>query len=993
MTGTPLVEQLSPGQDDPLRPERLAPRATFSSDAPQLRLDGPFRFRLARGLEDVCDGFQDNTFDDSDWDTLEVPAHWQLHGHGTPAYTNVDLPFPVDPPFVPDENPTGEYRRVFDLPPGWPPGRALLRFEGVDSCFTVWLNGFQLGASSGSRLPSEFDAGARLRDEGNVLAVRVHQWSSGSYLEDQDMWWLSGIFRSVTLLARPEGGLGDLFVHADYDHTDGSGRLRIETDVPALLTVADLGLVDVPAAGPHRLPRVEPWTAETPHLYNAVLSIPGPAGRTAERISLRIGFRRVAVVDGLLTVNGQALLLKGVNRHEWHPEHGRALPLEIMRQDVLLMKQHNVNAVRTSHYPPHPVFLDLCDELGLWVVDECDLETHGFEELDWRGNPTDDKRWEPELLERIRRTVERDKNHPSVILWSLGNESGNEPGTGRNLELMARWTQRRDPGRGVHYEGDREGRYVDVYSLMYTSHAEVEAIGRYEEPALPDPALDARRRRLPFILCEYGHAMGVGPGGLREYQELFRAYPRCQGGFIWEWIDHGIAARTPQGEPYYAYGGDFGEPLHDGNFCADGLLFPDRTPSPGLLELKKVLEPLAITFDPVGALSVANRQTFRDSAGIDLVATLEVDGRPVTSAVLDLPEIPAGAEVAVPLPSDLLAGKRFQHLAGEAWLTVSAVLAADEPWAPAGHELAWAQLQVHTAVREPERRAPRAAGRQRQSLDRRDLRRIGPGRFDPRTGQLVELAGIDLEPPRLDLWRAPTDNDRGNNDPDAIAWHWRRIGLHRLRHRLLAVRWQDDAVVVQTRVGAAASDLSIDATYRWRGTGDRLDLQLDVQPRGPWPGPIPRLGIRTSLPARLDQVTWFGRGPAEAYPDVSEAARVGRFARTVDQLQTPYLRPQENGSRIDVRWARITDQEGAGLLVEGGPVFAFSARRWSTEQLDDARHPPDLRATDRVHLHLDLAQHGIGTAACGPGPLPRYALLPERRSLRLALSETQPPER
>ncbi len=356
------------------------------------------------------------------------------------------------------------------------------------------------------------------------------------------MWWLSGIFRDVTLIARPAGSVDDYFVHADFDHATGAGTLRVDTDVPARLSVPELGIVDSPAEGPHDLPFVEPWSAEAPRLYDAALSAGG------ENIALRIGFRTVAIHDGRLTVNGKRILIRGVNRHEWNPDRGRAVTADDMLRDVLLMKQHNINAVRTSHYPPHPDFLALCDEYGLYVIDECDYETHGFTMVGWRRNPSDDPTWRPALLDRMQRTVERDKNHPSIIMWSLGNEAG----AGRNLAAMSEWVHGRDPSRPVHYEGDPDSGHVDVYSRMYATHDEVDAIGRYAEPVTSDPALDAHRRSLPFVLCEYAHAMGNGPGGLLEYQQLFEKYPRCQGGFVWEWIDHGIRQRTVDGREFFA---------------------------------------------------------------------------------------------------------------------------------------------------------------------------------------------------------------------------------------------------------------------------------------------------------------------------------------------------------------------------------------------------------------------------------------------------------
>ncbi|HSK36614.1 MAG TPA: glycoside hydrolase family 2 TIM barrel-domain containing protein, partial [Actinomycetota bacterium] len=779
-----------PGERLGLGHGALPPRAwPGGSDAGSLDLSGSWRFRLSpRATDDH--GFADPGFDDSGWARLPVPSHWQLHGYGAPAYTNVRYPFPVDPPHVPTENPTGDYRVGFRLPEGWDAERTVLRFEGADSFLQVWCDGQELGSSTGSRLPVEFDATDALAAGGpdHLLAARVWQWSAASYLEDQDMWWLSGIFREVRLLARPAGAGGDWFVHAGYDHRTGAGTLRVDTDVPARVTVPELG-VDAAAGATVRLPAVEPWSAESPRLYDGQLAAAG------ERVGLRIGFRTVAVADGVLTVNGRRVLVRGANRHEFHPDLGRAVPEETMLADVLLMKRHNLNAVRTSHYPPHPRFLELCDTYGLYVIDECDLETHGFEPLGWRGNPADDPRWGDALVDRMRRMVERDKNRPSVIMWSLGNESG----TGRNLAAMAAWARERDPSRPLHYEGDRSCADVDVYSRMYPPHDEVDRIGRREEPPLDDPGLDARRRAMPFLLCEYAHAMGNGPGGLWEYQELFERHPRCQGGFVWEWIDHGLGARTPDGREYFAYGGDFGEPLHDGNFVADGLLFPDRTPSPGLAELKKVVEPVRITGDPDGGIRITNLHTFLDLSHLSFEWTLEAEGRAVAGGRLDVPEVGPGdtATLAVPPlpPADT-----------ESWVTVRAVLATDHRWAEAGHEVAWGQFPIHMGLGPPPTRPvrgptdPAAPGthpvpRQvprwgRLPPGQGEVRGVvhspltmGAGVFDPCSGRLVRVGELEVDGPRLDLWRAPTDNDRGHHG-EALEPLWRRVGLDRLQHRV-----------------------------------------------------------------------------------------------------------------------------------------------------------------------------------------------------------------
>lgn len=951
----PYYEDFSPGRG------ALPPRAWVpDSDAARTSLNGMWWFRLSptAGAEDTA--FAQPDFDASRWDILPVPGHWVLNGHGAPAYTNVRYPFPVDPPRVPTENPTGDHRHTFALPYGWPAGgETVVRFDGIESCARIWLNGEELGVFKGSRLPAEYAVGHLLRPKGNVLAVRVHQWSSGSYLEDQDMWWLPGIFRDVTLLHRPAGCVADLFVHAGYDHTTGEGTLRVDTPSGGRITVPELG-VDIAAGEPVTVP-VEPWSAELPRLYEARLAGEG------ECVPFRIGFRTVAVEDGLLKVNGRRILFRGVNRHEFHPEHGRALDVTAMREDLLLMRRHNVNAVRTSHYPPHPAFLDLCDELGLWVVDECDLETHGFAETGWEGNPVDDDRWTPALLDRAARMVERDKNHPSVLVWSLGNECG----TGRGLTAMARWIRDRDPDRPVHYEGDPTCAGTDVYSRMYAAHAEVERIGRREEVPLDDPALDARRRSLPFILCEYAHAMGNGPGGLSEYQRLFETYERLQGGFVWEWIDHGITRRAPDGRRWFAYGGDFGEEVHDGNFVCDGLLFPDRTPSPGLVEYKKVVEPVRIEGGAAaGTVRITNLHDVADLSHLRFTWSYEVDGVTAARDDLTVPPLAAGRATELKLPEPAAPDP-----AGEAFWQVRAVLADDTAWAPAGHEVAWGQW---AAVEGADARRPAAAPARphRPRHAEGGVVLLGPGTFDAATGELRLLDGFALSGPRLDVWRAPTDNDDGapwQSDP-RLGPLWRDAGLHRMRHRVDGVVAGDGALTVTTRVAPAARSFGLRAVHRWTADGDRLRLEVEVAPEGEWTLPLPRLGVRLGLCGTLTEAEWYGGGPGEAYPDSRAASRVGRHTATVDALQTPYVRPQENGARADVRWVRLRREDGTGVAIEGSPPFWFTARHWTSEQLDAAGHTHDLVPGDTLWVNLDHAQHGIGSQSCGPGVLPAYRL-------------------
>ncbi|HET7725023.1 MAG TPA: glycoside hydrolase family 2 TIM barrel-domain containing protein [Propionibacteriaceae bacterium] len=930
------VSDLGPGAG------ALPPRARLASDAPRLDLDGTWRFRLVPSLEDVTEGFEEPGYDVSGWDEIPVPSTWQMIDiageapYGKPAYLNIRYPFSVDVPHLPEANPTGEYVRTFTLPEGFG-NRAVLRFEGVESAFAVWVNGVRLGDAKGSRLPHEFDVSSALRPGENTLAVRVHQYSSGSYLEDQDYWRVSGIFRSVTLAATPEGGVRDVFVHASY--TDGTGTLTVEVDPPsARLSIPELGITDADPAVAWSGP-VEPWSTESPRLYEAQVSTP------AETVTLRIGFRTVEIVGSEILLNGEPVLFSGVNRHEWHPETGRTLSWQTIHDELCLMKRHNINAIRTSHYAPDPRMLDLADELGFLVIDECDLETHGFQLLAWQGLPTDDPRFEPALLDRIARMVERDKNHPCIVGWSLGNESH----TGSGLAAMAAWVKGRDTSRFLHYEGDQDLAYTDVWSQMYTAIDEVERIGRGEEKPLADEALDAHRRQAPFVLCEYVHAMGNGPGEVADYQRLFETYPRLQGGFVWEWLDHGVR-QVRDGVEYYAYGGDFGEPDHDRNFIIDGLVFPDRTPSPGLLEYAAVVAPVRISVGD--SITIMNRRRFTDLS--DLV--LEWSTTDGVSGTLEVPHVRAGESVTVGLPD-------LPPVTGERWLTVSARLAADTAWASAGHEVAFGQGQLQEAG------APQAGERLALGPDESGYR-LGDARFD-RRGRLVEVAGTAVAGPVLDVYRAPIDNELYRyGEPAGQGVEWRRFGLHRPVRTTISVEAEAEALTVVTHEGPSGWSHLYELRWVWTATDTGLHLDVTATPHGFWPSPVPRLGVTIGLPTTVTGMTWFGSGPGEAYVDSHDAVRIGTWSATLDELQTPYVRPQENGRRADVRWVELT----------GGPRLAFdeplavTLRPWTSVALDEAAHTVDLVPDDQVWLTLDVAQHALGTAACGPLPQAKNVL-------------------
>lgn len=1014
---------------------RLPATSWTHSDAPELSLDGQWKFRWLPGVPgtpggrgllpagELPESMADAGYDDSSWDSIAVPGHWVLQAdgaYGRPSYTNVQFPFPCDPPYPPDENPTGDYRRTFEVPQSWTSGmeRLVLRFDGVESRYKVWVNGQMIGWGTGSRLAQEFDVSSAVAPGENTIVVRVHQFSASSYVEDQDQWWLPGIFRSVTLKARPHGSIDDLWIKTGY--SSGTGIITPEIMAaddafPLRFVVPELEIDEVWQSREDirevEVPAVSPWSAERPKLYGATVS------STGETISLRLGFRTVRIAGDQFLVNDRKVVFNGVNRHETHPLLGRAFDEQFAREDLMLMKRFNVNAIRTSHYPPHPRLLDLADELGFWVILENDLETHGFERHGWQGNPSDDPAWRSAYLDRMERTFERDKNHPSIIMWSLGNESG----TGANLAAMSAWIHARDSSRPVHYEGDYTGEYTDVYSRMYASFPEVQTIGedRMTAPLLGCTTAEAARQRTrPFLLCEYAHAMGNGPGGLQRYADLVDRYPRLHGGFVWEWRDHGLQASTPDGKSFYAYGGDFGEELHDGTFVMDGLVLSDSTASPGLHEFKHVVAPIKFSLSSVDGhrvrLGIRNDRHSADSGDLAFSWRLEAAGHPVASAeflvsgsddVLEAGET-ATVEFALPYPLP----------AGENWLTVEARLAEDAAWAAAGHEVASAQWPIaapSTAMPGPRpARLPSSADAGGASIPL-DNGRMQLGAAVFAEGKLMELAGQPVHGPRLELFRAPTDNDRGahfgsynHSDPWQEDEHgvpgngepgpsnadlWTAAGLDRLKARVLSVATGPGRVQVATRYSAADQACSIRVDEQWSLDESGLWLRIDMVPSRGWTSVWPRFGVRFQLGKEVDSASWYGLGPHESYPDSRLAARVGRYSASIDDLPVEYARPQETGHRSDLRELELGVGGAPWLRIEAWPDGldrrpGFTLSRHTAQQLAGAAHPHELPEPTNSWLYLDAAQHGVGSRACGPDVWPEDALRPEARSLLLRIT-------
>lgn len=961
-------------------------------------LNGAWKFGYFPGPAAVPEDFYSEDFDCCEWDVIEVPSNWQMKGYGAPHYTNITYPFPVNPPYVPSENPTGCYIREFEVDETWADREIILRFNGVDSFLKVWVNGEFAGLSKISRNPAEFDVTNLIHPGMNMIAVQVMQWCDGTYLEDQDMWWLSGIFREVYMIALPKADIWDTFLHTPLDakYKNGIfsadvtlrnfGKARKDLAVELELfapdgapvfekplackagNVAANGYASYTLAAEVKNP--EKWTAETPALYTVLLTL--KAGKEVlEYKTYRCGFRTIEIKKGAYLINGERIMFRGVNRHEFHTDLGRALTEEAMLEDLLLMKQHNVNAIRTSHYANDPRFFELCDRLGFYVMSEADLESHGFG-YEEGANPTMWPEWEDACVARMVGMVENYKNHACVVVWSLGNEAG----FGCNHLKMIEYTRKRDASRPIHYERNTTFEHVDFISPMYRS------------PEMCENLINELKLDKPFILCEYAHAMGNGPGELEDYWNYFYQNKYTQGGFIWEWCDHGIRTTNEDGEEYFAYGGDFGETIHDGNFVADGLVFPDKTPTPGLIELKKVMAPVRIAADDLkkGVLSVTNYYDFLTLEHLNIVWNVAENGRIIQSGSLPPMTLAAHKTGKLVIPFKMpVAPKR----GAEYMLNVSFQLGCDTSWASGGYEIAWGQFAL------PVKAVPAAPailsghGPVDVEEDQESIWISASNgllaEISKMTGTIASLDrdGISLmeQGPRLNVWRAPLDNDHRYFEKD-----WEFNGFRYLQHHIRSVKGQrkNGAAVIKVQAfcgGAQRRDkvqggFNMEYVYTFLADGS---FRLDVagKPVNITEGTcLPRFGVEMQLPGNLEGVQWYGLGPGESYVDSKTAQRIGYYKAGVDALMTNYTFPQDNGNRSEVRRVAFHDIHGAGLIAVPDTPFNFSAHRYSQEALTIAKHPYELEASENIYVHMDAAMSGIGSGSCGPKTADKYLVKP-----------------
>lgn len=974
-------------------PDLAVARATDGRDGSPWfqRLDGMWRFLLVDSPEVVAAEFSREAFDDNRWRAVEVPGCFTMLGdpRAQPIYTNVTMPWGTEhlPPDVPPHNPTGLYRTTFRLPTDWGSRRVVLHFGGAESLLIVWINGRFAGLAKDSRLASEFDITDLARTGGakNTLAAMVVRWSDASYVEDQDQWWQAGLHREVFVWSPGDVTIHSVRVRAGLADDLTTGTLRVMAEAAFATRPVEGFRIEceifdgkrrmgkmLGAEIPTRLdpyvfaghvaevaaefPGVRAWSSERPDRYELVTTLRDPRGGIVEVQREWIGFRRVEVVDDELLINGRAVLVRGVNRHDFDARTGRVIDERAMRRDVITMKQFGFNAVRTSHSPNDPRFLDLCDEYGLYVIDEANIESHA-----WIGSLCHDPRYRQQWIERGARMVQRDENHPSIIMWSLGNESGH----GANHEALAAWIRYHDPTRPLHYEGaimlDWAGGLAlsDVLCPMY---APIDAIVRFAtEPWGP---------KRPLILCEYSHAMGNSNGCLAEYWDAIESTKGLQGGFIWEWWDHGLEQELPDGRTRYGYGGDFGEVIHDANFCCDGLVWPDGTPKPALREHQWLACPIGIEWADRAkdALRLENRQDFLGTAWLRAVVEARADGEVREQGALDLPDLAPGECAVIALPFG-----PATPAPGEEWtVTVRFTTAREIPWALRGSEIGWRQLDW---ARGPARKPPRG--------------RAGSPAIDLVDGALASFA-IDghemLAPgggPRLSLWRAPTDNDglkllRGQSLKPL--GHWRRFGLDTLSRELLDVEHTkpDRAVARFAHVGSDGdapilhtSELRSfpDGSIEFSETVDVPDLFTD----------LPRIGIVMKLTAGSEQVEWHGRGPYECYPDRARGAAVGRWTSTVTDEYVPYVVPQEHGLHVDTRWVCLLDPTSRlGVRCSAGKPdrFAFSASHFTAADLTAATHADDLVRRPETFVYIDHRHRGLGTLSCGPDTLDHYKIGP-----------------
>lgn len=970
-------------------------------------LNGKWKFNWSPDPSSRPVEFYKTGYDVSGWDDIKVPSNWQIEGYGTALYSNVTFPFKKNPPLVmgepkesytnfKDRNPVGSYRRTFTIAQDWDEQEVFINFDGVDSAFYLWINGQKVGYSQDSRTAAEFNITKYLGKGENTVAVEVYRYSDGSYLEDQDFWRLSGIFRDVYLYSTPKVHIRDFFVNTDFDADYKNATLRISANVinygdeavrvpklkatlfdgngkrVASIKPADVGVDELKAGGSidfHFSEVIEnplKWSAEKPNLYKLVISYKGRwlFSSAVQAVSCNVGFRKVEIKDGVLLVNGKYVYLKGVNRHEHHPDTGHYISRESMIQDIVLMKQNNVNAVRTCHYPNCPMWYDLCDEYGIYLVNEANVESHGigYGKETLAKNPS----WGPAHLDRVINMVKRDKNHPSVIIWSLGNEAGD----GINFEANTAWIKKFDGSRPVQYERAGQKKHTDIVCPMYASIRGIEKYAKTEGIYRP------------LILCEYAHAMGNSLGNFQDYWDVIEKYKALQGGFIWDWVDQGIRKTDKEtGKEFWAYGGDFGDFPNDKNFCINGIIQPDRKPNPHCFEMKKVYQDIdvyAVDLDK-GLVKIDNQYLFTDSGSLtDASWEVTRNGLQVQQGEIKGLSIEPGTSKEITVPYDVA---RFDS-DGEYLLRINFTIVKDMPWTKKGHLLAWNQFELKS----PEQDVSVESKGSALELDDSRGAVVITGKdfaatFSKELGALVsyKVSGVEMMAGPLvpNFWRAPTDNDGGVNAggskmPKRLGV-WKEAGSKRIVDSLIATRKSEDRVSVAVIVVLAAKNTRMLMDYEVHGSGE-IFVYNRLKPANGLPK-IPRFGMQFKMPESFDNMKWYGRGPQESYWDRKTGYAVGIYSEKVSEPEHVYVRPQENSNKTDVRWMTLTDEMGNGLKFRGLPLLSVSAWPYSMGDIMNAWHPYEIPERDYITVNIDYKQMGVGgDTSWGARTHPEYTL-------------------
>ncbi len=926
-----------------------------------MSLIGEWDFRFFPSVEELEEASLSDILLD---DTLRVPMCWQNalgKGYDTPNYTNITYPFPVDPPRIPRDNPAGLYSREIQLPCEWDGRDIFISFEGVCSCLYLFINDTFVGYSQVSHMTSEFNITPYLGKGENNIKVLVTKWCDGSYLEDQDMFRANGIFREVYLLARDKERITDIYLHPTLDRTLSEGELYAElltVGSPAVTAALLDGEGNTVACGKYENGRIafptlsspHTWSDEDPYLYTVLLH----AG--TEVIRMPVGFRRIDVEEGVVLINGRKIKLRGVNRHDSHPMLGYATPMEHMRRDLMIMKAHNVNTVRTSHYPPDVRFLEMCDLYGIYVIDEADLECHGMGVKP--ENPlTASPLWREAYLDRARLMLERDKNHPSIIMWSVGNESG----SGENHRVMADYFHERDNTRLVHSEDESRSAYMlehgqvdapegccaEALAKKYREYTDLES-RMYPDGVTVENTLKLNR---PFFMCEYSHAMGNGPGDLKHYWDMIYKNDRFLGGCVWEFTDHSVATGTdPYTAPRYVYGGDFGDKPNDSNFCVDGLVYPDRRPHVGLLEMKEAYKPFRV--EPTeGGIRISSLRAFTRMDDLAGVLWIERDGIPTDSVPLGPLCLEPGESRVYPIP--------VYEKEGLVTLNLSVRCARMLPWLSVGDEVG----SYQTVLVDTRRMSHTENGRCRSLddcfiLEARDFAvqiSRGTGLIDNITYARRSLLDAPIRPT---LWRAPTDNDM------YVKRGWYKHGIDKARTELIsAIRTASGGVKAVMRLVSEDKPLgTLDITYRVGESGIEITTEVSLESGLP---PLPKFGFEMILPKGNEYMTYLGYGPHESYEDKRLCSRLSRFSTTVTDNFEHYIRPQENGAHYGCRWAQIADEGGVGLFI-AADSFSLGASHYSARTLTETRHDFELAPDERTYVSIDYRNSAVGSNSCGP---------------------------